>query len=120
MLALEASARTAGLGLWQNPQFAVRDAARTTTKLSGFQLVEGVVQAVGVGRDRVYLNFGSDWRSDFTLMILRRDASKFPGRLAGLRKLEGQRVRARGWVFHMNGPAIRADHPAMIEVLKKP
>jgi hypothetical protein len=79
-----------------------------------FQLVEGRVREVSeVGR-RIYLNFGGDWRKDFTLTIEAGDRSRFADDLSGL---EGRQVRVRGWLRDFNGPAIRLTHPEQLEVL---
>jgi micrococcal nuclease len=118
MLAAEGAARATGTGLWADPAYAVLPADRPERIADGFRVVEGRVQAVAVTAKRIYLNFGDDWRHDFTLTILRQDAARFPGRLAGLRALTGQRIRVRGWVFRLNGPAIRADHGGLIEILE--
>lgn len=119
MLAREAEAREAGLGVWGNAAFAVRPVTGLADAPGSFQIVEGSVLAVAVTGNRVYLNFGEDWRSDFTVMIERSHASRFPGGLRGLRALAGRPVRVRGWVFGLNGPAIRADHGGVLEVLRE-
>jgi endonuclease YncB( thermonuclease family) len=116
MLALEDEARRAGRGLWRSPAFAVRDAA-SVGRGEGFQIVEGrVVEAAAVKGD-VYLNFGPDWRTDFTVQIPRRVLRLF--REAGLDPAgwSGKRVRVRGWVQSKNGPLIEATHPEQIELL---
>ncbi len=119
MLALEAAARRQGRGLWQLPARAIRSAASLDRDIGSFQIVEGTVLAVAVTGSRVYLNFGEDWRRDFTVAIRRVHAGRFPGRLRGLRALAGERLRVRGWVFGLNGPAISADHAGVVEVLGK-
>jgi len=65
----------------------------------------------------IYLNFGDDWRTDFTVAAssqLRRDFSK-----AGINvmQLGGQKIRARGWVRDYNGAYLEVFHPSQIEVL---
>ena len=119
MLALEAAARAEAKGLWQQPEYAVRDAANVDDDFDSFQIVEGTVRDVAVTGDRLYFNFGRNWKRDFTLMIRRTNAGRFPGRLRGLRALEGERIRVRGWVFSLNGPAIRADHAGVLEILRE-
>lgn len=119
LLAAESQARAAVRGGWRSQDFAVRSVTALDRAINSFQIVEGFVAGVGVTGSRIYLNFGEDWRRDFTIVIARSDAARFPGRLRGLKSLAGQRVRVRGWVFGLNGPAIRADHAGVLEVFRE-
>lgn len=116
LLASEAQARQEKRGLWAKPAFAVR-AADKKIEPGAFTLVEGVVLSIGESKGRIFLNFGADYRTDFTVMIAPEDGAAFGGALtpAGLVK---RRVRVRGYVSDRGGALIRADHPAQIEVLQ--
>ena len=116
MLALERAARAARRGLWSVPEFTVR-APDEDVPLDAYMVVEGVVADAASVNDRVYLNFGDDWRTDFTATIGRKAATVFDE--AGLDPvaLEGTRVRLRGWTTYRNGPMIDLSHPEQIEVL---
>lgn len=118
MLALEAAAREAGLGLWAHPFYAVRDAERPAeVPIDSFELIEGVVlQAAEVDR-RIFLNFGEDWREDVTATISPPDRAIFRAADSDPLALEGHRVRLRGWTGWRNGPNIEIDHPEQLEVL---
>jgi len=117
MLAIEAAARAAGRGLWADPRFRVLEAAEAERLVDGYHLVEGRVQRVTERRDRLYLDFGPDWRRDFTVSIIRRERALF--RAAGVdpATLAGAAVRVRGWVRVYNGPMIEATHPEQIELI---
>lgn len=120
MLALERAAREASRGLWRLDAYRPRDAgdpSRAQLPAGTFQLVEGTVLAADRVGGRFYLNFGTDWRSDFTVAILSSDLPAF--RKAGLdpASLAGRRLRVRGRVYLLNGPAIDATHPEQIELL---
>jgi endonuclease YncB( thermonuclease family) len=117
MLALEAEARAAGRGLWADPRFRVMSAAEAERLVDGFHLVEGRVLRVTERRDRLYLDFGPDWRRDFTVSIAKRDRAAF--RAAGIDPagLLDASVRVRGWVRVHNGPMIEATHPEQIELI---
>ena len=117
MLAIEQRAREEQRGLWWEPYFAVRTAENAARVVGGFHIVRGRVAAVAVTGSRIYLNFDDDWRTDFTVMIERKHARRFQDGLRGLRELGGRQVRVRGWVFSLNGPAVRADHGAALEIL---
>ncbi len=85
---------------------------------STFQIVEGRVEAIAEVRGAVYLNFGSDWRDDFTAGVVRgRKAAKVANPAFDASALKGKRVRVRGWIERRNGPFIEIVHPGQIEVL---
>ncbi len=117
MLAREAAARAGGLGIWQHSFYAVRRAEGATIPFERFELVEGRVLDVATVRDRTYVNFGADWRDDFTLSLASRVRRLFEREGFDLESLEGRTVRARGWIKTYNGPMIDITHPAQIEVL---
>ncbi len=119
MLALERKARAAKRGIWAERFYRVLDAEKIERRTRGFQLVEGRVLKVARTRRRTYLNFGRDWKRDFTIVIEARFRRAFPERGARLKKLEGKRVRVRGWLRWRNGPMLTATHPEQIEVLGK-
>lgn len=120
LLDLEAGARQAGRGLWADPAFAVRDTDpdRLAQDAGRFHLVEGrVLRVAELDSGRVYLNFGSDWRTDFTVRIDERDRAVFEQAEMDLLSLESYRVRVRGVIRDENGPMIRLTHPLRLEVL---
>ncbi|MEW5962672.1 MAG: thermonuclease family protein [Pseudomonadota bacterium] len=121
LLAIEDTARTRGAGLWANATYAVRSAGHTSELMrlrSTFQLVEGRIARLGRSQGRIYLNFGPDWRTDFTVGISSRLAGADAGWLSRLAALEGARVRVRGWIERRNGPYIELEAPALLEVLE--
>ncbi len=117
MLALERRARAAGRGIWAHPYYRVRNAAETPKFIRGFQLVEGRVLQASVVKGRVYLNFGADWRTDFTVSLAPRDRRRFEAEGVDPRDYAGRRVRVRGWLKSFNGPMIEVTHPEQIEVI---
>lgn len=119
MLAAEDEARRAGKGLWALPEYAPRapDPHALAQELDTFRIVEGVVADAAETRDFLYLNFGLDYRTDFTVSIAARDLDEVrEARLEPL-DLEGARIRVRGYLHAVNGPMIDVDHAAQIEVL---
>ena len=118
MLAIERRARAARLGIWSQVRNRVRTAGEADDGLHSFQLVEGRVKAAAVVRGRGYLNFGDDWREDFTVSIAPRDRRRFETAGIAIEDYEGRLVRVRGWVDSFNGPMIEATHPEQIEVLE--
>jgi endonuclease YncB( thermonuclease family) len=119
-LASEKIARKAGKGLWILHQFAVRQAGDPSlqTQKGLYHLVQGRVASVGRGSRVVFLNFGPDWRRDFTVMIARDLAARVvEGGEPALEGLRGRHVLVRGVVEDNGGPLIRINDRNAIEVL---
>lgn len=117
LLAREDRARRTGLGLWAHRRYAVRTPISVRRDLDSWQIVEGTVKAVAAFRDVTYLNFGDNWRTDFTVRIGARARRLFQRNGIDLRALKGLNIRVRGWVRSRNGPLIVATHPEQIERL---
>jgi len=116
MFVLEAQARAAQRGIWAHPFYAVRDA--TSPKLMDdvgtFQIVSGTVRSVAPTKDRTYINFGDDFRSDFTASIEKRDLARFKDAKLNLSALKDRLIEVRGWLTARNGPMIEVTHPEQI------
>ena len=117
LLDLERGARAARAGLWALSSFRVRNPDETWGDIDSLQIVEGRVVAVATVRGRTYLNFGRDWRRDFTLSVSGRVRRAFLKAGIDLETLAARRVRARGWITLRNGPMIEISHPEQLEVL---
>ena len=68
-------------------------------------------------RGRIYLNYGADWRRDFTVTLDRDTVQRFKAEGIDPLAYEARRLRVRGWVKSFNGPMIEVTHPEQIEVL---
>ena len=117
LLLMERRARLERRGLWSLPAFRVRNPDETWDDIDSFQIVEGRVVAIATVRGRTYLNFGRDWRRDFTLSASGKVRRLFAKAGLDLEALERRRVRARGWITLRNGPMIEISHPEQLEVL---
>ena len=117
LYAVEREARAARAGIWALSAYAVRTPETLGHDTGTFQIVEGDVKSAEVRGGRAYLNFGSDWRSDFTVTISSDDMAIF--RRAGVdpRSYAALRVRVRGWIESLDGPEIEIATPDAIEVL---
>ena len=120
MLALEAAARMARRGIWAQPFYAVLTPEQANDRIDTFQIIEGTVVTAARTGGRTYLNFGADWRTDFTVTLDATADRLF--RRAGLDvlTLKGSQLRVRGWLGRYNGPTIEATHPEQLEVLAAP
>tara|TARA_R110000868_G_scaffold36635_7_gene129868 strand:+ start:1171 stop:1908 length:738 start_codon:yes stop_codon:yes gene_type:complete len=125
LLASEAEARQARRGLWRDPAFALRDAddvAGLMRDEGHYTLVEGTVVDATNRQGRFYINFGADWRTDFTVTVEPADARLFAGEITNIvagqvPAIVGRRLRVRGFLTRYNGPEIRVTVPEQIEVL---
>lgn len=118
LYAAEEIARKAKKGMWADKAYRVRKAETIKPDDKGFQIVEGVVRSIGKTEKKTYLNFGDDYKTDFTVSV---DADALPNwtpKDAPLDSLEHKRIRVRGFVYDSGGPLIRVDNPQTIEVLK--
>jgi endonuclease YncB( thermonuclease family) len=117
-LALEREARLAARGVWSGGAVGPWPAERVAAERGRYVLVSGRVREVARVQDQVYLNFGEDWRSDFTLRAEARRARAFAKAGLDLERLAGRNVLARGHLFEIGGPMIELVHPAQIGVVE--
>jgi endonuclease YncB( thermonuclease family) len=118
LLRLEAQARDAGRGLWADPAYRVRTPDDLADGVDRFAIVEGRVVTAATVRSGGYLNFGADYRTDFTLSFSRESLRRLQDGGIDFKSLQGVRLRARGWLRSFNGPLIDITHPEQIEVLE--
>ena len=118
MLALEREARAARRGIWRLRYYRILGPEETRRYIGSFRLVEGAVLDAAIVRGRGYLNFGPDWRTDFTVAIARKHRRRFRRAGIDIDTLDGRRVRVRGWLAWRNGPMIEATHPEQLEVIE--
>ena len=68
--------------------------------------------------NRAYLNFGQDWRKDFTVTIAPEDMKTHRSTGIDLQSYAGKNLRVRGWIDRLNGFEIEAEVPEQIEIVK--
>jgi micrococcal nuclease len=115
----EAMARDAKMGLWANAVnqvFDAKDPSPLKRRRLQFTIAEGRVADVARRGSRTYLNFGTNWRDDFTVLVANAVADQST-LVDGLASLEGHRVRVRGWIEERGGPAIELLDLANLEDL---
>lgn len=115
MYAIEHSARQARRGVWSHSFYAVRTPEETSEHIGAFQVVEGLVLDAVKVKGAVYLNFGADWRKDFTVMIPSTALRMFVKDGIDPLSFKGKNIRARGWLKERNGPMIEVSHPEQVE-----
>ena len=103
-------------------QFEQKDTfikAAPDIKTDQFAIVEGRVFDVALFKDKVYLNFEENWRTDFTVLIEKSDFERFIGHGIDFKMLKNKEIRIRGWVFNKNGPMIKLTTPYALELIKE-
>lgn len=117
LLTFEENARTQKLGIWdESSDFTVRSPDTIENHLNSYQIVEGQIRSTTLKNNRIFINFGQDWRTDFTIAIPPGDKRKFTK--AGLDPMNWnqRRIQVRGWARSYNGPYIEITHPEMIKL----
>lgn len=119
LLDQEEKARAAAKGLWIERRYAVRRAGEPSLikQIGLYELVQGRVTSVGHGRYMIFLDFGDDYRRDFSVMIPPAVARGLAEAGLPADRLKGRQIRVRGVVENSGGPAIRLNDPAEIELL---
>jgi endonuclease YncB( thermonuclease family) len=118
LLAIEASARQAGRGIWVSADYAIRSPLDIGGHVGTFQIVEGTVLSATNKNGRAYLNFGDNWRTDFTVTVDPDDIANFRRSGVDPNSYSGQTIRVRGWVQSHYGPEIEVPNPQSVEVIK--
>lgn len=119
LLQHEQQARLQARGFWGGGLFRIRraDAAKLMRPLvNSFQLVEGRVVNVSEKNGSVYINFGENWKTDFTAAIYRRNLARLRQHVKSFQSLVRRTVRVRGWIEWRNGPLIELSAPHQIEI----
>lgn len=114
---LEDEARRQGHGLWSYNSYSLKDASNLNNKVGRFEIVEGKVMGVATVKNVTYINFGNDWRKDFTLKMNWRARKLFEKADIPVESLEGRRVQVRGWISWYAGPMIELTHVDQIRLL---
>ncbi|MEL7488750.1 MAG: thermonuclease family protein, partial [Pseudomonadota bacterium] len=117
LLASEQMARAARRGLWRRKRFAVFRADRAEGAVGAFHIIEGAPVAFAERRSRAYLNFGADFRRDFTATLPTRALKRWREQGIDPAAWIGVPVRIRGFVQWINGPSIALKHSMQVETL---
>jgi endonuclease YncB( thermonuclease family) len=121
LLAVENEARQQGLGVWTLERYkpaSVAELSRLLGLVGEFVLVVGRIRSVGERQSRTYLNFGSDWSHDVTVVLPKKAWLRLLDSGLSADALRGRVVRVRGLVENAGGPALTVTAPEMIEVLQ--
>ncbi|MBD3245545.1 MAG: nuclease [Candidatus Omnitrophica bacterium] len=113
--AAQRAAREAGRGLWA--EMTLIPASRAHEHIARFRTVRGRVESTGESEHCVYLNFGADWRTDFTAVIFKNSLQGFEKRnIDPETYYRGKCVEVRGRIKEYHGPEIVVNSPGDIDV----
>lgn len=121
LLSQERVARSAKIGLWNDPLYAIIAAGNLAALEAGrgrFAVVEGRVVSVRASGGTIYANFGRRWSQALTVTISKRQERMFAGAGRSPQALENRRLRVRGYIEVRNGPRIEVGHPEQIEFVE--
>lgn len=133
LLKYEDIARSEAVGLWEWPEFAVRDNDTIVeNSYNSFQVYQGKIKAISAKGEFVFINFGENPQTDFTITFKKRDMKPFKVRAGNLKRPDkdsartntnshtppefvGLTVRIRGWVEENGGPMMTLEYQEQLE-----
>jgi endonuclease YncB( thermonuclease family) len=118
LLKAEQGARSARLGVWSLPEFAVlkaNDPSSLPAAGGAVVIAEGRVYSINATHNRTYINFGRARNIDLAVTIPRQTLRTFEG--MDLKQLRGRMIRVRGLLERRPGPQIEVAAPYAIEIL---
>lgn len=116
LLAAERLARLEKAGLWQTQRLLDANNPPKTYWRGQFVIARGVVRDVARTPARTYLNFGDDWKTDFTVAISAKARRKFEAGEWKLSELRDKSIMIRGPVRFYNGPYMEVDFTEQMEI----
>ena len=120
LYAAETLARDKRRHIWGDEFYAIRspEPHSLVQFVDTVQIVEGYILSAANVRGRVYLNFGADYKSDFTVVVDKKMVKACIKAGFDPPQLEGAWVRIRGWIELYNGPSIWLNHPHQLEIIE--
>jgi len=112
----ENAARAGKKGMWAQKDFVLTP-ENAGEQMQQYRAVEGVVKRVHIGKDATYINFGDDWKTDFSAQVRGRDRKALAAQLGQL--APGKRVQIRGTIYNENGPMVKLSRPDQLRVLSE-
>lgn len=113
----ERDARDNQNGLWGLKAYQILDTETAEEGLYQIRTIRAQILEVSVRRDRVYLNTGDDYKTDFTITIPTRIARQFEREGMVLETLKGKTVEATGWLEYINGPSMELAKTGQLQLL---
>lgn len=109
----ESTAIIAKKGIWADPKYQIKNPDQLSDLIGTYQIARGKITSAKKVNNRAFLNFGTDWKTDFTVSLEGKALSAYAKKL---KTLEGKTITARGFLANINGPNITATTPLQIDV----
>lgn len=107
-------------GLWSKEEHLISNLELVKKQIDTFQIVEGKAFGTSCTYTQCFVNFESQFKNDFTILISQRTVLKFRNTVPFIKDpslLTASTFRIRGWVERNNGPMIRLEFPEQIQFL---
>ncbi len=119
MLALEGKARVDKIGIWGDEGYGILTPDDAEAHIGEFVIVRGKIDSVALKKNRIFMNFGKNWRNDFTVTIPPEAKRGFSRQQLDPLGWGGRVVQVRGVLESINGPSMEIDHPQAIEFVEE-
>ena len=116
MLAEENEANEKSIGIWGLNFYKIKPQENSGRFTNSFQLISGKIVDVATVRSNTYLNFGEDYKTDFTIVVSGRVKKMFEKMDINLANLKDKNIIVRGWLKYYNGPSIDLTHPEQLVI----
>lgn len=114
---VQAEAREKTKGLWS---LKAVDASDASDYIGQIRTVRGIVKSVYLGKRFCYLNFGDDYRTDFTIEIAKKNLKYFRDLPERPEKwYTGKKVEVSARLKERNGPLIQVALPKQIRIIEE-
>lgn len=113
-------ARSQAAGIWAIPEFTPRDNETILENTyNSFQVYQGKIKDLSAKGDFVFINFGTNPQTDFTITFHKKKVKPFRMRTGEHSytppSLLGQTIRIRGWVEENGGPMMTLEYQEQLE-----
>jgi micrococcal nuclease len=116
MLAIENEAMKQNHGIWRLDFYKIKDQETSHQFTNSFQIIRGKIVDVATVRSNTYLNFGEDYKTDFTIVVPTRVKKLFEKNDIILNDLKNKNIIVRGWLKYYNGPSMDITHPEQLVI----
>lgn len=109
---IESDTRLVNRGIWAHPKYKIKKTNQITSKIEGFQIIEGIVDNVSIKPKNVWINL----ENDINLQIRKKDRHYFDDKT--LRCLSGKSIQIRGWLHSKEkSHYMSLRHPSTLTVI---
>ena len=120
LIARESYARHSRLGIWDSSEAPVASPATAHQFIGTYRIITGRIIDASRVKTRVYLNFGDDYRQDFTVRINGRLRHQIDRSGDPPEDWDNRLVEVRGLLLQENGPLILLESQYHLRRIKSP